>query len=362
MLVNDLRKWFTDKKDIDYALTVQDSLIIKGIAICLMLWHHVFLDNYDYGISVYKFSVFAKVCVSLFLFVSAYGLSIQHDKELSLLKNDLWHSLRFKYIIQFYIKRLLKLYSHFWVIFILFVPIGVFIFDRALSIPYGDENIVFHLLCDFFGLAEFQSYNISWWFYRLIITMYLLFPFLYVAIRRWNIYVIMLSLLLLIYYRSNFQIIPCYLFPFVLGISFAQNRNRISSILNMFHHLRILSLVVFLFWIGVYCRFNCNVLNGIYVDGFISVLIAYIVVLTFRYFRYINDSFVFLGKHSMNVFMIHSFIYYYFFHEQLYSSQNPLVIFSVLLLCCMLLSMLIEYGKEKMGFYTLIGKIDSIKL
>lgn len=362
MINTELRMWLTRKKEINYSLSIQDSMIIKGIAICLMLWHHVFFNNHEYGKFIFFSSALGKVCVSLFLFISAYGLSIQYEKEQSDLKKTLWQSLHFKNILQFYVKRLLKLYSHFWVIFILFVPIGVFVFDRALSIPYGEKNIAIHLFFDFFGLADFKSYNVTWWFYRLIISLYLLFPLIFVLMRKWNIFILMFCFLLLFYNWFNFHVESYYLFSFALGISFALNRHRITSILNMFHQVRMLFFLLFLLVFTVFCRFKSNILQLQYIDGFITLIIVLIVVLTVRNIQYLRESFIFLGKHSMNIFMIHTFIFYYFFHDPLYSLKNPILIFSVLLLCCMLLSMLIEYGKEKLGFYSLVSKIDTIKI
>lgn len=166
----------------------------------------------------------------------------------------------------------------------------------------------------------------------------------------------------LFYNWINFHVDSYNLFSFALGISFAQNRHRITSILNTFHQVRMLSFFLFIFVFTVFCRFKSNILNGQYIDGFITLTTVLIVVLTVRNIQYLRESFIFLGKHSMNIFMIHTFIFYYFFHDQLYSLKNPILIYSVLLLCSMLISMIIEYGKSKLGFYSLINKIDSIKI
>lgn len=311
-MFNKLRLWFTEKKEINFTLTIQDSLIIKGIAICFMLWHHLFGDNPEYGELIYTIAGLGKVCVSLFLFVSAYGLSIQHEKEFSF-NDPFWHSLYPNNILRFYIRRLLKLYSHFWVIFILCVPIGIFVFDRTLSNAYGEKNIAIHLMYDFFGLGEFNSYNVTWWFYRLIIALYLFFPFIYVATRMWNIYVLMIAFLLLFDNWFYFNIESYYLFSFILGVSFALNRQRVTFILNLINRNRLLSFLLLLFGFTVYCRGESNILNSTNVDGILSLIIALIVVLLFRNIQYLSPFFILLGKHSMNIFMIHTFIYHYFF-------------------------------------------------
>jgi uncharacterized membrane protein len=64
-------------KSLNYSLTKDDTLLVKGVAICLMLCHHLFND--EFGNVVFQTAQFGKVCVALFLFVSSYGLSIQYN-------------------------------------------------------------------------------------------------------------------------------------------------------------------------------------------------------------------------------------------------------------------------------------------
>lgn len=64
----------------------EDSFAVKGIAICMMMWHHCFLSGRftGYTISFYplierqvvNIATFFKMCVSLFAFVSGYGLYV----------------------------------------------------------------------------------------------------------------------------------------------------------------------------------------------------------------------------------------------------------------------------------------------
>ena len=62
-----------------------DSSIGKGVAIIMMLFHHSFLqgrwENYNLSIlfpfsykSITDFAWFCKICVSMFVFVTGYGL------------------------------------------------------------------------------------------------------------------------------------------------------------------------------------------------------------------------------------------------------------------------------------------------
>ena len=74
----------------------------------------------------------------------------------------------------------------------------------------------------------------------------------------------------------------------------------------------------------------------------------------------ISTSLEFVGKHSMNIFMFHTFIYYYWFSEFVYSSRNPLFIYLLLLSICLFVSVAIEWIKKNVKFDKLIMKIDTI--
>lgn len=57
---------------------------------------------------------------------------------------------------------------------------------------------------------------------------------------------------------------------------------------------------------------------------------------------YIDNILAFLGSHSMNMWMIHSWYCYYLFHDELYSLKKPIIIFIVLVVISLLKSILIE--------------------
>ena len=58
----------------------------------------------------------------------------------------------------------------------------------------------------------------------------------------------------------------------------------------------------------------------------------------------------FLGRHSMNIFLFHTFIFLYYFHDIVYCSGNPFLIFLTLLCSCLAISMGMEYLKKAIRF------------
>ena len=161
---------------INYIISKNDSLILKGIGILLMLFHHLFyspefsLFYNDFSIQigyhsisiVNQLGIYAKLCVAIFVFASGYGLEISYlNKQIN--------------VQTFFLHRFKKLYMNYWFIWLLFVPVGVFIFDRTLIDAYGN-HCFFKMLLDFLGILNLTGnlgYNPTWWFYSCIILLYL---------------------------------------------------------------------------------------------------------------------------------------------------------------------------------------------
>lgn len=159
-------------------LTKTDTLAIKGIAICLMLFHHQFLHASDYSLFAQSLASVAKVCVSLFLFVSGYGLARQYAPLPTgtpgrILRNTL----------RFILQRLTKFYFVYWFCFAAVLLVGI-LCGRGLHEAYPDRlNPLKCLLLDLLGLMEYNSYLPEWWFNKMILQLYLLFPLLYGLLR-----------------------------------------------------------------------------------------------------------------------------------------------------------------------------------
>ena len=65
-----------------FAISKQDTSVMKGIAIIAMLCHHVYTWQPEW-VEAYPFflttlGVLGKVCVAIFLFFSGYGLAVQY--------------------------------------------------------------------------------------------------------------------------------------------------------------------------------------------------------------------------------------------------------------------------------------------
>jgi uncharacterized membrane protein len=189
----------SDKENNIFNISLSDTAAMKGIAIIAMLCHHTFTCRPEFEASYPEFltalGILGKVCVSMFLFCSGYGLTVQYERGVDKIAT-IYQKL--VYSAKFIVKRLLKFYTSYWFIFILFVPLCIVVFDRSLADAYGENvNLIKRISYDLLGIQGFQSYNITWWFNKLIIVFYLLFPCIYIISKKLKIIGFFISLILM---------------------------------------------------------------------------------------------------------------------------------------------------------------------
>jgi len=183
---------------------------LKGLAILAIVFSHMgyFLSNNHSFL--FPLSIMAGVGVNLFLFLSGYGLTM------SALKKNLS-------IINFYKKRLLKLFMPFWLVAFVFFVLDFFILHISYSWPY----IIQSLLGIFPRADLFLDVNSPLWFLTLTLFYYLLFPLIFLKKSPWltailiyaaSYFIIQLKLPVTIDVLHLYQL---HLLAFPLGIAFA---------------------------------------------------------------------------------------------------------------------------------------------
>ena len=156
--------------------------------------------------------------------------------------------------------------------------------------------------------------------------------------------------------------LPSYILPFSLGMFTALHINKINALLNLLHPYIILGLSFIIVLILLYLRAVPVFENftKFKVDPFATVFVVLAVVslcrVTGRRFTFLQ----YVGKHSMNMYLTHTFIFGYFFADFIYGFKYPVLIFLALFTTSLLLSICIEFVKRRIGFYWLQGKIVDI--
>lgn len=337
-------------------LSLRDTNALKGIALLLLLIHHLFYINnglYDditiagRGV-VQTIGQWSKICVAIFVFLSGYGLTVQAES-----KGGVGNLARF------YWRRFTKLMLNYWFIWLIFVPIGVFVFHYSFAEAYGSHTGIKFLL-DFTGLINafgLYGYNVTWWFYSCIILLYILFPFFYQLLNKDTILTVLLIAVATYLPIPIFASARPYLLSFLAGMIYCRisniNTNEVGGA-NTFHS----AVIWILFLMAAFDRLVSP--DKLRFDA----VIVFLMVMAYKSINLpdiIKNALAFLGKHSMNIFLFHTFIYYMWFRDIIYVTRNPLVIFLELLTACLLISVILESIKKLIGFDSVIVKIQNIK-
>lgn len=242
-------------------LSVKDTNVLKGVALLMLLFHHLWYENTDLDRNgvvegaehiLQMLSISCKQCVAIFVFLSGYGLCKSYKGNVR----------------TYFIHRFIKLYFNYWFIWILFVPIGMLLFNRLFPEVYHTD-ILLKTIVDVLGLSEsfdFESYNPTWWFYSCIILLYLIYPLFHQTLRYWYVWLIVglsfsyiLGLLSKRYIELEalwtfFNPIRFYLLPFICGALLA--RYKIIEWVNSCKKVRINVLIWGVFDNGFLTYFN----------------------------------------------------------------------------------------------------------
>ena len=324
------------------------SYAAKGIAIILMLIHHLFSCFPDfvekYSVSTLKigterlmeFSAHAKVCVAIFVFVTAYGIA------LSFKENGCIQSAK---------KRFFKLEKNFWVVFLIAVA-TCFLRPDRLSVYLGGglKMAPFFFLADGTGFASLlasPTYNETWWYMSLAILLIFLIPLLTWLYSRLGILIVAVTAFLP-YLGVPYTAATYYLFTAVLGIwlaksdfltrlktRFAQTGARVFAVL----------LCILAFVLCFYLRIRTGYVY--WLDGFAALALCtgLFVLMDLGVFRF--PVLKFLGRYSMNIFLIHTLLFEYYFPDFIYSFKNWILITLVLLVFSLAVSIGIDFLQKR---------------
>ena len=146
----------------------RDTTVIKGVAICLMLWHHLFtfperlidisfisLPFIGGNSLATSLGQFGKICVAMFALLSGYGTYLTGKKD----NTDAMTG-----------RRLLKMYKAFWSVFFVAVPISLLI-GATRPDPLWEDMI-------YGALGLRFSYCNEWWFITPLAILIIMFPFI----------------------------------------------------------------------------------------------------------------------------------------------------------------------------------------
>lgn len=318
-------------------LSKSDTAGIKGIAILFMLWHHLFLRTMEYGALTQSLAVVFKVCMALFLFVSGYGLTKQYS---GLEKRNVRTTIRF------WLRRFIIFFLPFWFCFIMVIVIGNLCGYTFQDAYPATRNTLKCVILDFFGQMGYDSYLGPWWFNKMIIQLYLAFPFLYIMLC--NRYTAIVGLIAIVFIQLFANRIPGNLFfivegglpSFCLGIMAA----RFRIVPEMPEKVqKIVWAITAVLIGGVLSILLLKVIEDPNHAVLIRALLALCIVVTFKSFEG-SDSHVlgFVGKYATIMYLTHVLLIE-LMPKIVYYPRYSALIFLFFVIVCLAVAMAIDW-------------------
>ena len=364
--------------------TKEHTMQMKGIAIIILLFHHCFLNAqrwatvpYEklattkgwgyYPISFAPFSShtiqylasFSKICVAMFVFMTGYGMWVSYESQ------------KKKTTMSNYIKkRMVTLMTGFLIIFVvtetLAIPTG-----RFIEVYGHDFRSVVYMIIDALGLAKLLGtplFCLTWWYMSLAIVLIMIFPFVHSIMEKYQWVVVVASIIVprACGFGQSTDLFR-YLLAYTLGMYFAQH-DLLARIKEKFMEQnvagKLLSLIVSLIGLAVIIKCRQNAWIGWkYLDFWDGFAAMYMIVISYIYIlngKWIVKGLGFLGKHSMNIFLIHSFYRDVFFHEFTYSFYYAWLDYIVLMAISLVTSIVLEWFKKLIRYEKFIDWVKRL--
>lgn len=364
--------------------TKEHTMQMKGIAIIILLFHHCFLNAqrwatvpYEklattkgwgyYPISFAPFSShtiqylasFSKICVAMFVFMTGYGMWVSYESQ------------KKKTTMSNYIKkRMVTLMTGFLIIFvvteILAIPTG-----RFIEVYGHDFRSVVYMIIDALGLAKLLGtplFCLTWWYMSLAIVLIMIFPFVHSIMEKYQWVVVVASIIVprACGFGQSTDLFR-YLLAYTLGMYFAQH-DLLARIKEKFMKQnvagKLLSLIVSLIGLAVIIKCRQNAWIGWkYLDFWDGFAAMYMIVISYIYIlngKWIVKGLGFLGKHSMNIFLIHSFYRDVFFHEFTYLFYYAWLDYIVLMAISLVTSIVLEWFKKLIRYEKFIDWVKRL--
>lgn len=354
--------------------TKDDTNRVKGVAIILLLFHHCFVSPGRYSAYRIAFPLFpesivnylateARICVAVFTFLSAYGMTCAYKRQME-------NGKKLSDVVPGeYRHRLVSLIGGFAFIYAVIVLWGTLVMkDERIRIYGTGKGCIFYMLLDGLGLAGIAhtpTYLFTWWYESLAIVIILILPLLIFLYKKCGTWVILAGSFLLAFLipvdnTSPYETLQIqnYLFCICLGIISA-DRNLIARFRKTGKNagIRILKCIAELAGLGVVLELNRR-FSGLPVQVLTEGTGAFLIIcLTYEFIGripVIGRILGFLGIYSGSIYLIHNMIRGAWFGAALYSLRYPALIVAVLLLSSLLISIAISELEKLLHYDKLI--------
>ncbi len=347
--------------------TKKDTNIAKGLFIIMMMIHHLFYDYDTFGnfnvsfvfLSAHQVIVMAqyfKLCIAGFAMLTFYGTT----KKYMQFSQDEY----IRQIVPNSMNKIISLVMSFLFVYVLSVIVALVMKDDLMMLySRNEKSWLGYAVIDALGMADFfhtPTLNVTWWYMSFVIVMICLFPVFYNLYQKLGVIIVAVAALLpgaLLMEQTYYGL--CAL-SMTLGI-FAAKADLFVRLRELGRGNMIIKGVKFIVCAVTFLITYQLLFYGVSVSlyfGIASVLWTYVCYEFLSPMKGICDMFAFIGKYSMNIFLIHTFLYYYYAKDFIYSFGSGIVIVMVLLGCSLVIAVFIEVLKKIVRYSKLVNYLQ----
>lgn len=348
--------------------TFADTSVCKGIAVLMMLFHHLFNEYGEFagyyvnywpftGDQVITIGLICRVCVAVFVFITGFGLAASYAKCFG---DGVATA---KEAAAFSVSRWWKLMMQFWPVYVLAVlcaPLG----RNPLAVYGGGiRTVASSGLIDFMGLAEAfhkGSLNPTWWYMSLAIVFIFIAPVVMRAVRAFDSSIVLVvGVMVVSLFGHEGSSFGSYIASYLLGVfchehkvfeswaAWRADRSGGTALKALISGVLLLGMLLM--------RNNFNYAGT--TDAFCALLLCMFAMSALRSVPLLTPLLKLCGHHSTNMFLVHTLMYSYYFLGFYYSFQIPIVILAVLAATSMLVSFVLEKLENATPYHAVMERL-----
>lgn len=290
-----------------FSLSVSNEL--KGIAILGVLFAHIWYLLAEPSQSfLFPLSIYAWVAVNLFLFLSWFWAT--KDQQ----KNDFS-------IIQFYKKRLVRLFPPFWLALIFILLLDFFVLHKN----YPIKELLYSFIGFFPQADPWININSPFWYFTLILFYYFIFPIVFSKKDITLSAILILSISYFLVYTEYYfgfklpikedvlNLYRVHILAFPLGMIFAYITSWWieNKLVNYFQKIKNYSYIIHLIivWVLIYFIYYTGLYSGVWkwipLEQYYALITMLLIVIAFIFKRFDIKLFTVFGLYSYEIYLLH---------------------------------------------------------
>ena len=274
-------------------LSVESTSGLRGFLALGIIFHHL-SQLVKTGEEFSNFSYMGTYIVSIFFFLSAYGLYVQNES-------------RENYLDNFLVKRLSKIILPFFIISL------IYMLYRSVNGQLMDLNYFINL----FKKGSTIIYN--GWFVDIIILMYVFFYISFKFFQKRFLSIILNTIFIVCYICLTIKLGYGFwwynsILAFVVGLIWAKNQNKINRVIDKYYFITIILITILLFFSHKYDI----LLKYIHMEDSYSYALAanldsiiftiYFIIVFLKKINFSNVYLSLIGRISFELYMIHGLV------------------------------------------------------